>query len=513
MPSVQPALDHPAARAAAAPAAQTVPASRTAPAAWATTTARAVPARFRDRQVLPPSAGPAAAGAGHDALLPVVGADLDVPLVGGGRVRHVNLDYAASAPSLVAVADQVARLLPYSASVHRGAGFGSQVCTAVYETARDEVGHFLSVRTDDTVVFTRNTTDAVNLLAHCVAHAVGRAARVVVLDLEHHANLLPWSAVRREVVESRTTPEETLDALAAALRAEPTALLAVTGASNVTGERLPLAQLAAVAHDAGARLFVDAAQLAPHARINLAGLGIDYLALSGHKLYAPFGAGALVGRRDWLDAAPPYLAGGGAVREVTPDSVTWADAPARHEAGTPNLPGVAALATACRTLAQLPAEALAAHDLALRHRLADGLGALPGVRVLACWPTAGTDGTRAPVGVVTFTLSGHHPDAVAGYLAAEHGISLRAGRFCAHPLLRRLGAPGGALRASVGVGSTTADVDQLIEALDEYLTEGPRWRYACGPGGWAPTPDDRALPEWAASTSAARAPAALPCGT
>ncbi len=293
----------------------------------------------------------------------------------------------------------------------------------------------------------------------------------------------------------------------------------MTGASNVTGERLPLAELARIARGAGARLFVDAAQLAPHRRVDLAALGVDYLALSGHKLYAPFGAGVLVGRRDWLDAAPAYLAGGGAVQEVTSESVSWADTPARHEAGTPNLPGAVALAAACRALAGLPAGALAAHDEALRARLESGLAALPGVRVLRLWPggtataTDGATGGREawPVGVVAFTLAGHDPDAAAAYLSAEHGVSVRAGRFCAHPLLGRLGAPGGALRASVGIGSTVADIDRLVDALDAYLIGGPRWRYGRGPGGWAPIPDDRLLPDWAAATPTAPVPGASPC--
>ncbi|MBL7521205.1 aminotransferase class V-fold PLP-dependent enzyme [Frankia sp. CNm7] len=237
-------------------------------------------------------------------MLPVVGGDLDIPLVGGSQARHANLDYAASAPSLVTVAAEVARLLPYSASVHRGAGFASQVCTSVYEGARAEVARFLGARPDDAVIFTRNTTDAVNLLARAVAHLPGSdlggppaGPRVVVLDLEHHANLLPWSGPNLTVLAARPTQAETLDALAAALRAQPAALVAVTGASNVTGERLPLADVVRIAHGAGARVFVDAAQLAPHRRIDLAALGIDYLALSGHKLYAPFGAGVLVGGR------------------------------------------------------------------------------------------------------------------------------------------------------------------------------------------------------------------------
>ncbi|MBL7498633.1 aminotransferase class V-fold PLP-dependent enzyme [Frankia sp. CN7] len=472
-------------------------------------------------------------------MLPVVGGDLDIPLVGGSQARHANLDYAASAPSLVTVAAEVARLLPYSASVHRGAGFASQVCTSVYEGARAEVARFLGARPDDAVIFTRNTTDAVNLLARAVAHLPGSdlggppaGPRVVVLDLEHHANLLPWSGPNLTVLAARPTQAETLDALAAALRAQPAALVAVTGASNVTGERLPLADVVRIAHGAGARVFVDAAQLAPHRRIDLAALGIDYLALSGHKLYAPFGAGVLVGRADWLHLAPPYLAGGGAVRNVAlrhlgparageenaftrPSAgleVTWADAPARHEAGTPNLPGAAALAAACRALAALPDGALAAHDEALRARLEAGLAGLPGVRVLRLWPDAATKaGDTAPVGVVAFTVAGREPDALAAYLSAEHGISLRAGRFCAHPLLDRLGAADGALRASVGVGSTAADVDRLLAALDSYLTAGPRWRYVRGAGGWMPSPDDRRLPGWASAVPAAPTPAPSPC--
>src|SRR4051794_4997878 len=275
------------------------------------------------------------------ALPDLVGADLRVPLVTGEWVRAANLDLAASAPALRAVADHVAELLPHHASVHRGAGYASQVCTAVVERGRDAVAAFVGAREDDVVVFTRNTTDALNLLAGCVPGAVLR------LDLEHHATLLAWRSGR--VLETAPTVEQTLDRLADALAHEAFALVAVTGASNVTGEVPPLRRIVELAHAAGARVVVDAAQLAPHRRVDLAATGADYLALSGHKIYAPYGAGALVGRRDWLDAGQPYLAGGGAVTAVTADgAATWARAPHRHEAGTPNVLGVAALARACR---------------------------------------------------------------------------------------------------------------------------------------------------------------------
>jgi selenocysteine lyase/cysteine desulfurase len=263
----------------------------------------------------------------------------------------------------------------------------------------------------------------------------------------------------------------------------------VTGSSNVTGELLPIAQLADLAHAHGARIVVDAAQLAPHRRIDVGASGIDYVAFSGHKLYAPFGAGVLVGRRDWLDAAPAHLAGGGAVREVGPQETHWATAPQRHEAGTPNVLGTVALATACRALAQLPDGVLAAHEACLRERLVAGLRVLPGVRVLSIWPDA-----TERIGVVSFTLAGHDPGRLAAVLSAEHGIGVRDGRFCAHPLMARL-APGGAgaVRVSLGVGTSSDDVDALLLALEDVLTGGESWSYVLAGGRWTPFPDPRPL--------------------
>ncbi len=272
----------------------------------------------------------------------VLGADLRVPLVTGARIEYANLDLAASAPALESVAEHVAEVLPFSSSVHRGAGYASQVCTSLLETARTTIGRFLGARDDDVVVLTRSTTDALNLLATAVP------GPVLCLDVEHHANLLPWADCRR--VTAAPTIAQTLADLGAALAGGGFALVTITGASNVTGEALPIADIVALAHAAGARVALDAAQLAPHRRVDIAAWGVDYVAISGHKLYAPYGAGALVGRRDWLDAAPPFLAGGGATAAVRGDDVTWAAAPQRHEAGSPNVVGAAALAQACRTL-------------------------------------------------------------------------------------------------------------------------------------------------------------------
>ena len=406
-----------------------------------------------------PNASPPRSG-DHDAatpLLPVVGAGERVTLADGREVRHVGLDLAATAPALVSVAERVVTALPTYASVHRGAGPFSARSTERYERARATVAGFAGARPDDVCVVVRNTTDALNLLAAAVPRDAGD---VLVLDCEHHANLLPWTKGPNRQIAHADTIEETIERIDRALATGRTALLAVTGASNVTGETLPIARLAALAHAHGARLAVDAAQLAPHRPLDLAGWDADYVAFSGHKAYAPFGAGALVGRRDWLDAAPPHLYGGGAVEDVRTDGVDWRTAPERHEGGTPNLLGAIALAAACEALAALPAGALARHEDVLRTRLVEGLERLPGVQILRIW----RDSADA-VGVVSFTVAGRTPAEVSAALAADHGIGVRAGRFCAHPLLVRLGLPDGALRASFGVPTTVADIDHLVDVL------------------------------------------------
>lgn len=427
-------------------------------------------------------------------LLPVVGAGLLAPLVAGGAVPYANLDIAASAPALVSVADRVAAVLPYYASVHRGAGYASQVSTALLERSRSTVAGFVGARADDVVIFTRNTTDSLNLLAGCLPPG----GNVVFLDAEHHANLLPWQRLAHRCVPAEATIEATLAALEGALRRQSADLVAVTGASNVTGEELPVERIAALAHRHGARVVVDAAQLAPHRRIDLAASGADYVTFSGHKLYAPYGTGVLVGRRDWLDGGTPYLPGGGAVQRVEVDphsgqaSVHWAPAPMRHEGGTPNVLGAAALAAACEALQALPEAALEVHEAALRDRLVDGLTQVTGVRVHRLFSDA-----PSSIGVVTFTVDDVDAGLVAAVLSAEHGIGVRDGKFCAHPLLARLGLADGAVRASVGVGSSSVDVDRLVTAVRSLVDEGPSWAYARVGGRWVPTPDPRPVPHWA----------------
>ncbi|MFD7653474.1 aminotransferase class V-fold PLP-dependent enzyme [Actinosynnema sp. NPDC059797] len=423
------------------------------------------------------------------ALPRTVGASLKVPVLTGERVEYANLDHAASAPCLEQVRDAVDELLPWYASVHRGAGFASQVTTRVYEQAREAVRRFLGARSNDAVVFTRNTTDALNLLAR----SLPKRTAVVLFDTEHHAALLPWRGPHVRRLRTPGDPAAVVPALDRALREAPVGprLVVVTGASNVTGEVWPVAEVVRVARHHGARIALDAAQLAPHRPVDLRALDVDYAVVSGHKLYAPFGAGALVGRSDWLQAAEPYLVGGGATARVTDHGdrlgVAWSNGPERHEAGTPNVVGVHALATACDVLGRSWAQTRE-HERVLLERLREGLRSVPGVTELSLFG-AGHD----RVGVVGFTVGSQDVGYLAAALSAEHGIGVRDGAFCAHVAVQRL-AGGRALRASIGLGTTAEHVDRLVEALRKLVTEGSRFAYEVRDGRWAPVDDVRPLP-------------------
>jgi selenocysteine lyase/cysteine desulfurase len=447
-------------------------------------------------------------------LAAVTGAEIQAPLIQGGHVRYANLDYGASAPALSVVSAYLNEILPFYASVHRGAGYASQISTSVYENSRTIVRDFVGGRPDDAVIFTRNTTDSLNLLAGCLPVVDGvHTGEVLYLDIEHHANLLPWQRVPHRSVIAAPTLAATLELLRGELAHGGVSLLAVTGASNVTGEVLPIRALAALAHEYGARIVVDAAQLAPHRRIDIAADDVDYLAFSGHKLYAPFGAGVLVGRPDWLDAGTPHLAGGGAVQDARIDTVSWTTGPARHEGGSPNVLGAAALARATQVIADLDVEQWHAHEDAIRSFLVGGLARIDGVTVhqifsdsasfdapAANVPGNGSGNGTGTIGVVNFSVAGYDAGLVAAYLSAEHGIGLRDGRFCAHPLLRRLGLPSGSLRASFGVGSRLEDAQRLLAGIQELRRTGLGWDYVVDAGRWVPSNDTRSYPHWAPNT-------------
>jgi len=416
-----------------------------------------------------------------------VSADLGVPTVHRTVTDYANFDHGATTPALVAVAEAVAKVQRRYGSVHRGAGYTSRVTTGWFEAARAEVADFVGARPDDQVVFTRNTTDALRLLAHCVP----QDAQVFAWESAHHAALLPWPDARTTRLPVPTSSAHAVELLREALRRSPaqTNLVVITGACNVTGEIWPVTELVSAAREFGARTVLDAAQYAPHATLDIAGLGVDWVAFSGHKLYAPYGAGVLAGRSDWLDAADPYLPAGGATARVRRDHTQWQCGPARHEGGTPNAAGAVSIAAACATL-RTHRTTIAAHEAGLRARLHAGLATIPGVRVVTAL------GDRPNVGVVTFTVDGYDPSLVSQVLADEHAIAVRDGRFCAHLLCDAiLGEGATAVRASLGLATTGEHVDRLLAAVRSLVAHGPALSYVHTDGGWSAPADPRDLSE------------------
>ena len=452
--------------------------------------------------------------AGRPPVFPTLsGQNLEVPLATGEFRRYVNLDYAASTPAMERVVDSVLSFMPWYSSVHRGAGFTSQVSTRAHEAARAAIAGFVGARSTDEVIFVRNTTEAINLLAKSLRLLPGHV--VLSTAVEHHANMLPW---RRAAEVVALTPPPSPDALLTAVRIaledrrRPVGVVAITGASNVTGEVFPISDVAALAHDHGALVAVDAAQLAPHRAIDMVAMGIDCLAFSGHKMYAPFGAGALVAPRALLRDVEPMLAGGGAVTYVTLEDVAWAPLPDRLEAGSPNVIGAVSMAVAAAALQEVGLDHVAAHERRLLAYLHGRLDDLPHVKQLTLWDGAGVD----RLGVCTFTLDGIDHALAAAALSAEHAIGVRHGCFCAHPYIAHLlgislsdrhmigerlrrgehhSIPG-AVRASFGIGTTIEHIDRLVDALAELSERGPRLAYAEDPdtGDFHPTVDRRVFP-------------------
>ena len=430
----------------------------------------------------------------HDpsaALVQLIGAGQIVPCLGGVERIAVELDQAASTQAHPSVADRVADFLPWYSSVHRGAGFRSRRATQAYEEARRSVLAFAGRAQDgpDVAILCRNTTEAINHLAYRLR--LDPSDVVVTTVVEHHANLLPWGRVaeRRYVecgVDGTFTTDDVIDALDAGPR--PPALLAITGASNVTGWLPPIDAVIEAAHARGVPVLVDAAQLAPRRPLPA---NADFLALSGHKLYAPFGSGALVGPRSLFETGDPFLAGGGAVDLVGLDEVIWTAPPDREEAGSPNVVGAVALHAAIDALTSIGWDAVAAHERALATRLLGGLQAIDGVRLLG--PVGAGTATTETLPVAAFTLEGMHHALVASRLSAEYGIAVRHGCFCAHPYVVRLlgmdetdvdtyrrevlagdhrGIPG-AVRASAGLGTSGDDIEALLGAVADLANGAP----------------------------------------
>ncbi|MEX0973292.1 MAG: cysteine desulfurase [Solirubrobacterales bacterium] len=386
--------------------------------------------------------------------------------------REVNgqpvayLDSGASAQRVLASIQAVDRYeRAHHSNVHRGSHTLSAEATAAYEGARATVADHVGAADRREVIFVRNATEAINLVARAWGDAnVGAGDRIVLTEMEHHSNIVPWQQLAERAgaaIDWAPVGEDGLldiDAYATLLERGPK-LVAVTHVSNVLGTENPVAEIARLAHDAGALVLVDGAQAAPKLPVDVAALGVDFYALTGHKLYAPTGIGALWARLDLLRAMPPFLGGGSMIRKVQTAGTTYADPPARFEAGTPAIAQAVGMASALRWLDGLGMAAVLAHERSVADYALERLGGVPGLRIFG--PPRGAE----RVGPVSFELEGVHAHDVAEILD-RHGVAVRAGHHCAQPLMERLGVAATA-RASFGVYTTREEIDRLVEGLDD----------------------------------------------
>lgn len=430
----------------------------------------------------------------------IIGIDNKVPLLDGRLVQYINLDNAATTPTLRPIFEKVNKFLPWYSSVERGAGFKSRLSTEMYRRAREIVRKFIGADRDSyTVIFTKNTTESINKLAH----RIDFASDDIVLRsiMEHHSNDLPWRLnANVECININPHGGLDLDHLDYLIHkfSQHIRLIAISGASNVTGYLNPIHEIAAKAHAIGAEIFVDAAQLAPHREIEMRSLDdpshIDYLAFSAHKMYAPYGTGVLVGRKDTFLKGDPDSVGGGTIELVTADEVRWAPLPEKEEAGTPNAIGAVALAEAIFCTQQIGMERIAEHEARLSAYLLHKLEKLHGISIYG-----DTDPGNTPqrLGVIPFEVDGMPHQLLAAILAYESGIGVRNGCFCAHPYVLKLlnvssqrivtykeevahgshaGLPG-LIRVSFGGYNEESEVDALIEQLQRIVRKEHHGEY------------------------------------
>jgi cysteine desulfurase/selenocysteine lyase len=389
----------------------------------------------------------------------------DFPILGRLVNGHplVYLDSAASSQKPTQVVEAIARYYQRNhANVHRSIHTLGEEATELYEGARDAVQAFVGAGEREEVIFTRGTTEAINLAAQLVARGLQPGDEIVVTEMEHHSNLIPWQLACRErgaVIRPVPVPDGCFLDMEAfdRLLTERTRVVAVAHVSNVLGTINPVADIARKARAVGALTLVDGAQAAPHMALDVAGIGADFYAFSGHKMLGPTGVGVLYGRRAVLERLEPVWGGGEMIKEVWIDRARWNDLPWRLEPGTPPIAGAVGLRAAVEYLSKLGMDSVAAHERQLVELCLDALSDIPGVTIY---------GPRNPEikgAVVAFNVEGLHPHDGAALLD-QLGIAVRAGHHCAQPLMRRLGVTG-TLRASFSVHSTAAEVTRLSTAL------------------------------------------------
>ncbi len=375
----------------------------------------------------------------------------------------VFLDSAASAQKPRPVIDAMVNAMETQyANVHRGLHWMSERTTDAYESTRDAVARLLNAPSREEVVFTKNTTEAINLVAHSYGRGIMRPGQAVVIsEMEHHANLVPWQMLRdAHGIELRVAPitdagELDMAGLEALLADRKVGLVAVTHMSNVLGTVVPAARVAALAHEYGARVLFDGSQAAVHRPVDVQAIDADFYVFTAHKLYGPTGIGVLWARRELLEAMPPFMGGGDMIGTVSFERSTWAEVPHKFEAGTPAIIEAIGLKAAVEYVEAIGMDAIAAHEARLTDHALARLSAVSGLRVLGAAQDRG--------GVFSFTMQGAHAHDIATLLDRQ-GIAVRAGNHCAEPLMRRLGVDSSA-RASTGLYTTEAEIDALADTL------------------------------------------------
>ena len=374
----------------------------------------------------------------------------------------VYLDNGASAQKPQAMIDAVTHAYGQEyANVHRGLHFLSNTATEKYEEARETVRRFLNARRVEEMLFTRNSTEAINLVASSYgALAVKEGDEIVLSIMEHHSNIVPWHFLRERkgaVIKWAPVADDgtfLLDDFEKLLSPR-TKMVAITHMSNVLGTIVPIKDVVRLAHARGIPVLVDGSQGAVHLPVDVGDLDCDFYCFTGHKLYGPTGIGVLYGKQEWLERLPPYMGGGEMIRDVTEDLVTYADPPHRFEAGTPPIVQAIGLAASIAYVEEIGRERIAAHEAALRDYAQERLSRINSLRI---YGTARDKGA-----IVSFNLEGAHPHDISTIIDRE-GVAVRAGTHCAQPLLARFGATA-TCRASFGMYNTFEEVDRLADAL------------------------------------------------
>jgi len=390
----------------------------------------------------------------------------DFPMLAKSGDRHfAYLDTASSSqtpmPVLGAMNDYYHN---FRANVHRGMYKASEVATEKFEQVRRKIADMIG-GSEDEIIFTRGTTESLNMVAYGLSAKLGPGDEVVTTVMEHHANLVPWQQLAKrygftlKFIPIKANYELDMDA-ARSMIGPKTRVLTMTYVSNVLGTIVPVADLAALARKHGATIVVDAAQAMGHIKVDVKKLDCDFLAFSGHKMLGPTGTGVLWGKKDRLEALPPFLFGGDMIRDVTFDDSTWNDVPYKFEAGTPDIAGVIGLGAAVDYITDIGLTSMAEQEDRLAKLAIARIMAIPGASIIG--PAA--DGQR--VGVVSFEVAGIHPHDMATILDAE-GVAVRGGHHCAMPLLKSLGKMSGTTRASFAFYNSEDDVDALIRSIEK----------------------------------------------